>query len=430
LTQEGTFVEFETFTDCVSFINNKSINTLLDRLLIMDQIQPIDLGYPSYEDIENLNFTDFYKLYSVKYYENGDVEEINSKITGKMLFSALLPENFNYFHGNVKIINGILLSGTLTSEHVSNSSKSIIIAIRKQFDNNAAADFIDNAHVLLNRWFDNVGFSIGLKDCFPDIVNEGESIDDAFKRHKTKVDKIVKDTRDKIIRKSYDIGRTTISLPDDPVTSELYKRQVISDSNITGMLGIIVKENFSDENNFMQMIRSGAKGNITNLIKISGSISQQYIGGSIPFPSKQQRCLSHIHPENIDPVSTGFCTGNFLEGIGQVDYYYQIRASRTSLMNTFLKTSDTGDWRRKAKSGTKYIRSYYGPVRNIENKMIQHLFGGDGFDPENLEKTVVEGKHFIFTTDLSRLTATINEKYKAKLKVAQKLKGRLHSDTN
>ena len=158
-------------------------------------------------------------------------------------------------------------------------------------------------------------------------------------------------------------------------------------------------------------MKSGVKGNITNLTKIAGAIGQQFIGGSIPFPSKGQRCLSHIHPEDIDPVTTGFCENNFIKGIDPLSYYYQIRASRSSLMNTYLKTSDTGDWRRKAKSGTKYIRSFYGPVKNVEYNIIQHLFGGDGLDPENLEKTTIDGKNFIFPTDLEREASTINEKY-------------------
>ena len=95
---------------------------------------------------------------------NDDLEQkIEEELvyTGHSLFSMLLPDDFEYFCDNgispdgkpIKIIRGVLLSGTLNKIALGSSSGSLIHHLAKDYGNQRACDFLSHYQTMINHYF-------------------------------------------------------------------------------------------------------------------------------------------------------------------------------------------------------------------------------------------------------------------------------------
>lgn len=89
-------------------------------------------------------------------------------LSGKALFSALLPSTFFYQKGTVIIREGVLIQGMIVKEHIGTSHNSIIQVMWRDHGYKVTSDFITDANLVINRFFQTTGFSVGLDDCLPD----------------------------------------------------------------------------------------------------------------------------------------------------------------------------------------------------------------------------------------------------------------------
>uniref|UniRef100_A0A6C0BKT1 DNA-directed RNA polymerase n=1 Tax=viral metagenome TaxID=1070528 RepID=A0A6C0BKT1_9ZZZZ len=87
------------------------------------------------------------------------------RYSGRALFSAILPPDFYYVKGNVLVVNGVLVKGTLSKETIGVSQNSMVQALHEDYGAARTADFITDAAFLINRWLKGYGFTIGLGDC-------------------------------------------------------------------------------------------------------------------------------------------------------------------------------------------------------------------------------------------------------------------------
>jgi DNA-directed RNA polymerase beta' subunit/DNA-directed RNA polymerase subunit K/omega len=89
---------------------------------------------------------------------------------GKALFSALLPQGFNYERkddrGNhVLIIDGVLLRGQISGVDIGQGAGNIPHRISARYGHARAVEFINVANWVLNRFLDDIsGFTIGIND--------------------------------------------------------------------------------------------------------------------------------------------------------------------------------------------------------------------------------------------------------------------------
>lgn len=83
------------------------------------------------------------------------------------------------------------------------------------------------------------------------------------------------------------------------------------------------------------IIGSGAKGNVTHIVQNAGIVGQQLdMLGSRNQP---------LHSHECDPfVHRGFVTGSFSSGLGPIEFFHHLAASRLGLISTAVSTSDTG----------------------------------------------------------------------------------------
>lgn len=87
------------------------------------------------------------------------------KYSGKGLFSAVLPPDFYYQKGRVVVMNGVLVNGVITKEHIGTAGGSMVQAIYKDYGRNRVVDFLTDVPFVVNRFLQERGFSVGLQDC-------------------------------------------------------------------------------------------------------------------------------------------------------------------------------------------------------------------------------------------------------------------------
>nr|QBK90736.1 MAG: DNA-directed RNA polymerase subunit alpha [Pithovirus LCPAC201] len=103
--------------------------------------------------------------------------------SGKALFSALLPEDLYYESGDVRIVQGILVQGSISKNQAGTSHRSIAQFIFKNYnleeDNyyagaERAAKFLTDAQFVLKRWLEDEPITTSLADCYPRRDLEGK----------------------------------------------------------------------------------------------------------------------------------------------------------------------------------------------------------------------------------------------------------------
>jgi DNA-directed RNA polymerase beta' subunit len=137
------------------------------------------------------------------------------------------------------------------------------------------------------------------------------------------------------------------------------------------------------DNSFLQLVRSGAKGSITNVASVMGLLGQQEREGErLPLMfTDNTRTLPFFERNTQDPVSRGFCTSSYTQGLTPAEFFIHAMASRANIVEAALKPSTTGYFFRKAYSIMEDLVSYEdGSVRDESGRVVQFAYGGDFFD--------------------------------------------------
>lgn len=358
LTQPDTMIDWTDYNNIVSFLQNSSqaLSTLPDRLT----------------------------RYSIP---------LNS---GRALFSALLPEDLYYRKGNVFIKDGVLLSGIITKEHLGSTNGSIIQVLMKDYEPQVTFDFITDVYYMMGRFLDIRGFSVGLDDCYLQGKDPEKSI--AYEVERAKM--LVRSMGWKL---------------DDPLEEERRERQIIAYLNTAKGLGArISRENLSESNAFNIMAKSGGKGSEINIAQITGILGQQFVKGQrMPETlSGGRRCLPYFAEDSIEPEARGFCVNSFLTGLTPAELFFAQAGGREGLMDTAIKTQDTGHLHHKMEKALEDVKVYHdGSVRNAFGMIFQYTYADDGFDAARLETVSTKSGRFTSFINIKRLVGRLNNKY-------------------
>lgn len=304
----------------------------------------------------------------------------SSAISGKGLFSLLLPEDFNYEFTNktdpneptVKIYRGVLYSGTLSKVNLGKSSSSLVLLIHKEYGKEIVSKFIDNVQFMTNNWLLMRGFSIGLGDCLA-----------------TKEDEIYK-TVNKCFIKAKMIEETT----SHPGIRETRISAALNDARNIGLS--IAKDGMSPTNGFVQTVTSGSKGDYFNIGQITGILGQQNLEGKrIPLMLNQgRRSLPHYKLSKRDNdikmsvddeyESRGFIKSSFIKGLNPKEFYFHSISGREGVTDTAMKTAKSGYIQRRIIKCMEDLQVCYdGTVRDTVGSRYQLSYGDHGFDPSS-----------------------------------------------
>src|SRR5271155_2354768 len=134
------------------------------------------------------------------------------------------------------------------------------------------------------------------------------------------------------------------------------------------------------------MVSAGSKGSFINISQMSACVGQQMVEGKrIPFGFKY-RTLPHFTKDDFSPESCGFVENSYLRGLTPQEYFFHAMAGREGLIDTAVKTSETGYiQRRLVKAMEDVMVKYDGTVRNSLGDVIEFLYGEDGMDGASME---------------------------------------------
>ena len=85
---------------------------------------------------------------------------------------------------------------------------------------------------------------------------------------------------------------------------------------------MLVESRVAPDNCFKQIMDSGAKGSIVNLVQIACLVGQQYVEGA--------------------PIPGGHVASSFIEGLNPQEFFAHSMGGREGLVDTAVKTARTG----------------------------------------------------------------------------------------
>lgn len=296
----------------------------------------------------------------------GESRDPRGLVSGAAVFSVLLPPTMNFEHRGTRVVSGRLATDGLT--------KGVVKALVHYFwmdSHAAAAGFVSDMQRLANAWLRVRGMSVGITDCVPAARST---------RRMAAMDGELHALYDQIHVQGTASGLAGDAL--EPVLSSLlsgalnYAGQVCQD-------GLAVTAEPAATNNILAMVASGSKGSMLNIGQIMGVIGQQYVRGA-----RIKHRLPCFPRGDASMEARGYVAASYLRGMRPAQYFHHAMGGREGLVDTAVRTSESGYMHRKLMKGMESARvAYDGTVRNSQQEVVQYVYGGDGFDAARLVKS-------------------------------------------
>ncbi|GAB2216425.1 hypothetical protein Droror1_Dr00024198 [Drosera rotundifolia] len=290
--------------------------------------------------------------------------------------------------GWVYFRNSELISGRLGKATLGNGNRNGLYSVLlRDYNAHAAAACMNRLAKLSARWIGNHGFSIGIDDVQPGkqlILRKAETIDKGYKECEDLI-------------KSCKSGRlTALAGFDDLQTLEVSITARLN--RIREEAGNECKEALHAGNSPLIMARCGSKGSDINISQMVACVGQQAVGGRRAPDGFIERSLPHFPQKMNSPDAKGFVANSFYSGLTPTEFFFHTMGGREGLVDTAVKTADTGYMSRRLMKGLEDLAVYYDmTVRSSGGTIIQFLYGDDGMDPAQME--AADG----FPLDLKRL---------------------------
>ena len=332
--------------------------------------------------------------------------------SGKQIFSLILPEKLNLtrfredtpedladklnlMDNYVQIRKGELIQGIICKKTVGASSGGIVHNIWTEVSPQKTIEFLGNCQKLVNNYLLLKGWTVGISD----IICDSQTGED--------VSKILLDMKNNIgnILSQAQVGKLESQPGKNMVDSFEYKAN--EQLNKAGQkAGLLVQKALLPRNHLKNMVSAGSKGNPTNILQIIAFVGQQNVEGKrIPF-NFQNRTLPHFLKDDYKSESKGFVENSFLKGLTPQEFYFHAMGGREGIIDTAVKTSQTGYiQRRLIKALEDIMIKYDGSVRNSLGNLMQFLYGEDGMAGEYIEDQKFE------TLLMDNLTLARNYKF-------------------
>jgi len=322
-------------------------------------------------------------------------EKFKAKVSGKEIFSAVLPDDFNFTLYNKKcgkcekqikatkcesdlcvfIRDGYLLSGIINKQTIGEDKGTLIRAIYAKYKDAVGIDMLGKIfrlgiEVLLIR-----GFSVTTSDTdLPQEVvsNCKETINTAEK----KVEQLIERYK----------GKDLEALPGLSIEETLEVNILNILNKARNRISELITETVDEKNPFIIMASSGAKGTILNLGMMAACVGQQSFRGQRIPNGYKERTLALFAKGDLSPKAKGFIRYGYKEGLDPIDYFLHCMTGRDSLMDVALRTPKSGYLYRRLSSALQDIKvSYDHTVRDANENIIQFNYGDDNLDVSKTE---------------------------------------------
>ncbi len=311
-----------------------------------------------------------------------DFSELDGKTTvsGKEVFSVLLPSDFN-FDGeskdrkSVKIKKGKLVEGHMDKALLGHGAGLLLRQFHKQYGEKATLDLVGSifrlgVKVLLRR-----GFTTMISDS--DLPkNAVDDIQNIINKSENEVAELVKQFKEGKLEPLP--GRTKKETLEAKILELLNKTR--------DQAGKVVAKYAREGNHFLIMTESGARGNPLNLAQVASCVGQQAMRGKRIDRGYKERTLSAFDKNNLMPDARGFIRSGYKQGLKPHEFFFGAMTGRDSLMDTALRTPKSGYLYRRLANAMQDLKVEYDyTVRDSSQRIIQFKYGDDSIDVSKSE---------------------------------------------
>jgi len=331
---------------------NFDLRTAMNLLMYFDNPNLNILKYKKGKRISNFDIlTQILPPMSV-YNKNGLFEDDENKKTSNNI---------------IEIKNGKYLRGQIDKGILGKGSDGIIQSIFNDYGHEQSAKFIDDIQAIVTEYMKLSSYSVGISDLISDNETT-EKITQSINKKK----KEVYDLIDQLHISTFEnnTGRPNVDVFEDKVNAIV--------QNAASEAGKIGRANLDKNNRFVLMVNAGSKGSNINIAQMISCLGQQAVDGKrIPY-GYEDRTLPHYTKYDDSPEARGFVESSFIQGLTPEETYFHAMGGRTGLIDTAVKTSQTGYIQRRLIKGLEDLKVCYDmTVRNNKNKIIQFSYGDD-----------------------------------------------------
>lgn len=346
-------------------------NYLLTKLLKLSKKKAVEL-------LASVGIEDFSRL------PNKDM------ITGKEIFSVLIPKDFS-FKGETKdetpiiIKNGQLIEGHMDAANLGEGAGLFLRSIHKQYGEGFTA-------IMLGQIF-KLGIST--------LMDHGQSVVisdlDLPKKTQSEIDSILDVTYKKVdeLISTFD-KRAMETFPGKSMRETFEMKALEALNKARNKIANIVSDNATRDTHMEVMVKSGAAGKFLNLTQMAACVGQQALRGQRISGGYQDRTLSTFEKGDLKPDARGFIAGGFKNGLKPSEFFFMSMTGRDALMDTALRTPKSGYLYRRLANAMQDLKVEYDEtVRDSGGKIIQFKYGEDSIDVSKSEKGKLNVKRII-----------------------------------
>ena len=271
----------------------------------------------------------------------------------------------------LEIFNGKYSRGQMIASTV----KGVLSRICNDFGNMACSDYIDDLQQVITEYMKTSAYSVGVSDLISDRKTT-EEILQVIAAKKTEVQQLTDKMHLGIFENK--TGHNNATEYENQVKGILNKA--------TDQTGAIAKKSLSANNRFLIMVASGSKGNMVNISQMISCLGQQSVDGKrVPY-GFDSRTLPHFSKYDDSPSARGFVENSYISGLTAPELFFHAMGGRMGLIDTAVKTSQTGYIQRRLVKGLEDLKVEYDmTVRNNMGKIVQFTYGEDSADPTRIE---------------------------------------------
>lgn len=280
--------------------------------------------------------------------------------------------------GFVVVRNSELLCGQVDKSILGSGSRSnVFYLMLRDFTGDDAGNALCRLARTISNFIANRGFSLGIDDVTPTKSLEEEKSKLLSIGYRNVNKSIVEEKEGRL---EAEAGLTRASTLEAHILKEL--------SSIREAAGRSCKNELLPTNPALIMAQCGSKGSLINVSQMVACVGQQAIRGQRVCDGYNGRSLPHFDYGDKSPIAKGFVSNSFFSGLTTIEFFFHTMAGREGLLDTAVKTAETGYMQRRLVKALEDVVSHYdGSVRNSNGEVIQLIYGDDGMDPAEVDSS-------------------------------------------
>ena len=284
-------------------------------------------------------------------------------------------EDYATSNNVVEIRNGRIMRGQIDKSVLGGGGVGLIQRVCNDFGNIAASDFIDGLQNIITEYMKSHAYSVGISDLIANKTTNTQIIDVITKK-KSEVKNLIDQVHLGIFENK--TGKSNEMEFEAKVSNIL--------NTATSEAGGIGTKSLNSSNRFIGLVLSGSKGTDLNISQMISCLGQQAIEGKRISYGFDSRTLPHFNKFDDGPLARGFIESSFISGLSPEELFFHAMGGRIGLIDTAVKTSQTGYIQRRLIKGMEDLKVEYDmTVRNGKQRIIQYTYGDDGIDTIKVE---------------------------------------------